>query len=160
VLLQALAGLSELNWHLTIAGALDRDPSHAHGLMALAEELKIAHRVRFAGELVGEALEAVWQSADLFASATYYEGYGMAIAEALKRGLPVVVTAGGAAGALITPEAGYVCPVGDRGQVAISLRRLIVERDLRRCMARQAWQVGQTLPSWESQSVLFARALV
>jgi glycosyltransferase involved in cell wall biosynthesis len=157
VLLQALGRLFDLDWHLTIAGAPDRDPGHAHGLMALAEELGIAHRVRFAGELVGEA---AWQSADLFALATHYEGYGMAIAEALKRGLPVVVTAGGAAGALITPEAGCVCPVGDRDQVSKSLRRLIFGRDLRRLMAEQAWQVGQTLPSWETQSALFVSALV
>jgi glycosyltransferase involved in cell wall biosynthesis len=160
VLLQALARLFDLNWHLTIAGALDRDPPHAHGLMALAEQLKIAHRVRFAGELVGDALEAAWQSADLFALATHYEGYGMAIAEALKRGLPVVVTAGGAAGALITPDSGCVCPVGDRDQVSKSLRRLIFGKDLRRLMAERAWQVGQILPSWKNQAVLFASALV
>jgi glycosyltransferase involved in cell wall biosynthesis len=160
ILLRALARLFDLDWHLTIAGALDRDPPHAHGLLALAEDLGIAHRVRFAGELVGTALEAAWQAADLFALATYYEGYGMAIAEALKRGLPVVVTAGGAAGALITPEAGCVCPVGDRDQLSKSLRRLIFGRDLRRGMAEQAWQIGQTLPSWETQAALFARALV
>jgi glycosyltransferase involved in cell wall biosynthesis len=160
VLLQALARLFDLNWHLTIAGALDRDPPHTRELMALAEELKIAHRVRFAGELVGEKLEAAWQAADLFALATHYEGYGMAIAEALKRGLPVVVTAGGAAGALITPECGCVCPVGDREQVSKSLRRVIFGRDLRRLMAEQAWQIGQILPSWQNQAALFASALV
>jgi glycosyltransferase involved in cell wall biosynthesis len=135
VLLRALARLFDLDWHLTIVGSPDRDPPHAHGLIALADELKIAHRVCFAGELVGDALEAAWWDADLFASATYYEGYGMAIAEALKRGLPVVVTDGGAAGALITPGAGCVCPVGDRDQVSKSLRRLIFGRDLRRSMA-------------------------
>jgi glycosyltransferase involved in cell wall biosynthesis len=160
VLLRALGRLFDLDWHLTIAGALDRDPPHAHGLIALAEELGIAHRVRFAGELVGEALEAAWHGADLFALATCYEGYGMAIAEALKRGLPVVVTAGGAAGALVTPDAGCVCPVGDRDQVSKSLRRLIFGRELRRAMAEQAWHIGQTLPSWKSQAALFAEALV
>lgn len=159
VLLHALARLFDLNWHLTIAGAADRDPPHAHGLVALAEQLGIAHRVRFTGELVGDALEAAWQSADLFALATHYEGYGMAITEALKRGLPVVVTAGGAAGALITPECGCVCPVGDRDQVSKSLRRLIFGSDLRRSMAEQAWQIGQTLPSWVTQATLFASAL-
>ena len=46
--------------------------------------------------------------ADLFALATHWEGYGMAIAEALKRGVPVAVTDGGAAGNLVTPEAGVV----------------------------------------------------
>ena len=92
LLLRALARLFDLDWHLTIVGSPERDVPHAHGLMALAEELNIAHRVRFAGELVGEALEAVWRGADIFALATHYEGYGMVIAEALKRGLPVVVT--------------------------------------------------------------------
>jgi glycosyltransferase involved in cell wall biosynthesis len=83
----------------------------------------------------------------------------MAIAEALKRGLPVVVTAGGAAGALITPGSGCVCPLGDRDQVSKSLRRLIFGRELRREMAEQAWQIGQTLPSWETQTAVFASAL-
>jgi glycosyltransferase involved in cell wall biosynthesis len=160
VLLRALAGLLDLSWHLTIVGSPDRDPAHAHELMALANELRVGHRVRFAGELVGDALETVWRTADLFALTTHYEGYGMAIAEALKRGLPVVVTAGGAAGALITMETGTVCPVGDPDPVSQALRRLIVERDQRLAMAEQAWLIGQTLPSWRSQAALFAEALV
>ena len=135
VLLRALARLFDLDWHLTIAGAPDRDPAHAHGLMALTEELKIAHRVRFAGELVGDALEAAWRGADLFALATYYEGYGMAIAEALKRGLPVVVTAGGAAGKLITPEC-RLCLSGRRSRPGFEI---VTAADLRHRSAARAW---------------------
>ena len=112
VLLRALARLLDLDWHLTIAGGA-RDAVHANSLRALAEELKIAQRVTFAGEVQGDALEALWQRADFFALATHYEGYGMAVAEALKRGLPVVVTSGGAAGALVSPHAGVVCNPGD-----------------------------------------------
>jgi glycosyltransferase involved in cell wall biosynthesis len=104
-------------------------------------------------------LDAAWAAADIFTLATHYEGYGMAIAEALKRGLPVVVTAGGAAGDLIAPGSGRVCPVGDHAQLAESLRDLIDDRDLRRAMAGQAWQTGQTLPSWQTQAALFADAL-
>jgi glycosyltransferase involved in cell wall biosynthesis len=159
LLLRALARLFDLDWHLTIVGSPDADRPHAEGLTALADELNIPQRVRFAGELVGDALETAWQAADVFALATHYEGYGMAIAEALKRGLPVVVTAGGAAGALIGPDSGCVCPAGDRDQVSKSLRRLIFGRELRREMAEHAWQVGQTLPSWQHQAVLFAAAL-
>src|SRR4051794_29912333 len=117
LLLQALGRLFDLDWHLTIVGSPDRDSVHANGLAALAQELKIDRHVTFAGEVTGEALEALWRSADLFALATWHEGYGMAIAEALKRGLPVAVTAGGAAAALVGPEAGVVCPVGDRDQL-------------------------------------------
>jgi len=160
LLLRALGRLFDLNWHLTIAGSPDIDPPHAHGLKALAEDLSIAHHVTFAGTLTGAALEAAWQGADLFALATHYEGYGMAIAEALKRGLPVIVTGGGAAGHLVTPLSGCVCPVGERDQLSKSLRRLIFGRDLRHEMAEAAWQVGQTLPSWRNQAALFAKALV
>jgi glycosyltransferase involved in cell wall biosynthesis len=157
VLLRAMADLND--WHLTIVGAPDRDPPHARALAALAEELTIAHRVRFAGELVGAALESVWRDADIFVLATWYEGYGMVIAEALKRGLPVVVTDGGAAGALVAPDAGFICPVGDHDAVARALRQLIASPDLRHRMSGRAWQIGQTLPSWREQSALFARAL-
>ena len=159
VLLRALARLFDLDWHLTIVGSPDRDVPHAHGLMALVQELNIAHHVTFAGELVGEALEAAWRGADLFALATHYEGYGMVIAEALKRGLPAIVTNGGAAGHLITPDSGCVCPAGDRDQFSKSLRRLIFGAHLRQEMAGAAWLAGQTLPSWHTQAALFAAAL-
>jgi glycosyltransferase involved in cell wall biosynthesis len=159
LLLRALAEVAEPGWHLTIVGSPDRDPVHARALATLAGQLGVADRVRFAGELVGDALEAAWHAADVFALATCYEGYGMAIAEALKRGLPVVVTDGGAAGALVTPGAGFVCAVGDRGQLTHSLRRLIGDARLRRRMAGQAWRVGKTLPSWQTQAALFMSAL-
>jgi len=159
VLLRALALLSDLDWHLTIVGSPDRDPAHARALDALAGELGIARRVRFVGELVDGALESVWRGADIFALATWYEGYGMVIAEALKRGLPVVVTAGGAVGALFEPEAGFVCPVGDHAAVSRTLRRLITDREQRHRMAERAWQSGQTLPSWQAQAAAFANVL-
>ena len=159
VLLRALARLVDMDWRLTIAGSADRDTVHAHGLAALAEELGIASRVIFAGEVVDDALEALWQQADIFALTTHWEGYGMAIAEALKRGLPVVVTAGGAAGALVPAEAGAVCPPGEVDQISKSLRRLIFSRELRLYLAENAWQAGQALPSWDDQAHLFAEAI-
>ena len=104
---------------------------HAHALAALAEQLGIARRVSFAGEADAATLEALWQGADMFALATHWEGYGMAIAEALKRGMPVAVTAGGAAGALVTPRSGVVCAPGDEATLSKALRRLIFDLPLR-----------------------------
>ena len=158
VLMHALARLFDLDWHLTIAGAA-RDTVHAHSLQALADELHITQRVRFTGEVADDALEALWQSADLFALATHYEGYGMVVAEALKRGLPVVVTSGGAAGALVSPQAGVVCQPGDVVTLSKSLRRLIFDVELRREAAEAAWQIGQSLPGWDTQARAFAAAL-
>ena len=159
LLLRAIARLFDLDWRLTIVGSETADPTCAAGLHALVDELGIADRVRFMGSMVGDALEALWQSADIFALATHYEGYGMVIAEALKRGLPIVVTKGGAAGELLTPEAGLACPAGDRDQVSKSLRRVIFSTELRREIAEEAWKLGQTLPSWADQAARFTKAL-
>lgn len=159
VLLRALARLFDLNWQLTIVGSPDRDPVHASSLRTNAEQLGIAQRVRFAGEATDAELAALWRDADLFALATHWEGYGMAVAEALKRGLPVAVTAGGAVGNLVTPEAGVVCPLGDHVNLSKALRRLIFGTVLRRSMADAAWQVGQALPNWQTQIREFAQAL-
>lgn len=158
VLLHALARLPDLDWTLTIAGGA-RDAAYASMLRALAAELDIAARVGFAGELVAEALEAWWRRADLFALATRFEGYGMAIAEALRRGVPVAVTDGGAAGALVTPQTGVVAAVGDAAALSRALRRLIFDRPLREEMREAAWQAGQALPDWTAQTAAFAAVL-
>src|SRR6185437_12300680 len=79
LLIRALARLFDLDWHLTIAGSPGRDPAHAAELMALPRELGISSRVRFAGEVTGARLETLWQAADIFALATHFEGYGMAV---------------------------------------------------------------------------------
>ena len=158
VLLRALARLPDLAWSLTIVGG-PRDPAHAQSLVGLAASLGIAERVTFAGELVDDALEALWQRTDIFALATWFEGYGMAIAEALRRGVPVAVTDGGAAGKLVTPASGIVCPVGDDAALARAMRRGIFDTALRAEMADAAWHVGQTLPDWPAQADLFLDAL-
>jgi glycosyltransferase involved in cell wall biosynthesis len=159
VLLRALARLFDLDWHLAIVGSPDRDPVHARTLATLAEEGGIAARVAFAGELTDAALEALWREADVFALATHWEGYGMAIAEALKRGLPVAVSGGGAAASLVPPEAGAVCQPGDHVNLSKALRRLIFDTTLRHNVAEAAWQVGQTFPGWPTQVGRFAQAL-
>lgn len=159
MLLRALARLFDLDWHLTIVGSPDRDPVCVRGLVALTEELGISQRVRFAGELVDTVLEAEWQRADLFALATHFEGYGMAVAEALKRGLPVVVTDGGAVGSLVDLGSGVVCPLNEPDQLSKSLRRLIFGTALRAELAEGAFRAGQSLPSWDQQAALFADAI-
>lgn len=158
VLLRAMARLFDLDWHLTIAGAPDRDVACAQGLVALAEELGITQRVTFLGELSGAPLAALWMATDIFALATHFEGYGMVVAEALKRGLPVAVCDGGAAGALVTPDCGAVCPVGDVAQLSKSLRRMIFDTTLRGSLAEAAWAAGQALPDWPEQARAFAAA--
>ena len=160
MLLRALARLFDLDWHLTIVGTPSRNPVHAGGLVALATDVGIARRVRFAGEVGNGALAALWRGTDLFALASHWEGYGMATAEALKRGVPVAVSAVGIAPTLVTAENGVAVQPGDQDTLSKALRRVIFSADLRRDMAESAWQTGRKLPSWDEQSRAFAAALL
>ncbi len=158
VLLRALGRLTDLEWNLTIVGE-PRDPVHAHGLASLAEELGIAQRVTFAGGLSGEALEAAYAAADIFALATHWEGYGMAAAEALARGLPCAITAGGAIADVVPKAACVLAPAGDHNSLSRALRRVIYDPTLRAQMADAAWAAGQALPRWEDRAAAFVAEL-
>jgi glycosyltransferase involved in cell wall biosynthesis len=154
VLLRALAKLFDLDWTLTIAGG-PRDPVHAHTLAALVEELNIANRVTFAGEVQQAELEKLYAGADMFALATHWEGYGMAAAEALARGLPVAITAGGAIADVVPRTAGVIAPPGDVTSLSRAMRRPLFDTALRAEMAAQAWKAGQALPRWADRAEAF-----
>lgn len=159
VLLRALARLFDLDWRLTIVGSATRDPEHARALKELATSLRIEAQVRFAGALGDAELDRLWNESDLFALASNWEAYGAAVADALRRGLPVAVTNGGAGAALVPPEAGVVVSPGDWEQLSKALRRLIFSPELRRDMGEVAWEAGRKLPTWPEQVQAFARAL-
>ena len=125
----------------------------------VAEQLGVAQRVTFAGEVSDAELEALYAKADVFALATHWEGYGMAAAEALARGLPVAVTAGGAIAEVVPLEAGVVSPPGDVVSFTKGLRRVLFDTGLRQAMADAAWAAGQQLPRWEDRAMLFAAEL-
>jgi len=95
-LLRALSTLTHLPWHLTCAGSTTTAPAWFAHIRALVAALHLGDRVHFAGELDAPALDHAYGQAGLLVHGAHYEAYGMAIAEALVRGIPVVTTAAGA----------------------------------------------------------------
>ena len=159
VLLRALARLGDLRWTLDIAGADGRDPGHAEHLAALAADPALAGRVRLVRNPEAAALEALWRGADLFALATRWEGYPAAVAEAMRRGLPLLVSAGGSAAELVPPDAGLACALDDEPTLSKCLRRLVFDRGLRADMAEASWAAGQRLPGWPEQAARLDQVL-
>lgn len=157
ILLRALAPLVDLDWTLTIAGAAGRDPAHAAQLAALIPELGLHGRVRLLTDPDEASLAASWRDAHLFALATRWEGYATAVAEALRRGIPVVTTEAG--GALVPADAGAVCAIEDLPTLSKCLRRAVCDDALRADMAEAAWAAGQALPGWPAQAAALARVL-
>jgi glycosyltransferase involved in cell wall biosynthesis len=149
ILLRALADVPNRNWRLTCAGSLTRDPATVDRVRAMRRSLELEDRVSFVGELDAARLSECYDGADLFVLATLQETYGMAVAEALARGLPVVCTATGAMPALVGDDAGLLVPPGNTAALAAALARAIGDAGLRTRLAEGARRVRQHLPSWE-----------
>lgn len=158
LLLRALASIPQRNWTLTCAGSLERDPATVARVRAHIRAADLEDRVSFAGELDAAALAEVYDRADLFVLPTLYEGYGMAVAEALARGIPVISTATGAIQDLVD-EAGMVVPPGDLGAFTAALSRVLGDADLRARLAANARTVRDRLPTWDAAAEGMAGAL-
>lgn len=77
---------------LTIAG--DGDPQYAKTLRQLAEQLHIAGRVVFTGEVLGDAKRHLINTSDVMVMPSHSENFGMSVAEALAAGMPVIASRG------------------------------------------------------------------
>ncbi|MBT9368749.1 glycosyltransferase family 4 protein [Rhizobium sp. CSW-27] len=147
-MLEVAAHLTDLDWRWQIAGDPQRDPAHFAALTARARDLGLADRLTFLGDVSDEALETAWQQADLYVATSSYEGYGMAVAEALRHGVPAVTTASGAVATWAT--GGVVqAPSDDPAAMAALMRPLLRDRAPLQTLADAAWTFGQTLPGWE-----------
>jgi glycosyltransferase involved in cell wall biosynthesis len=159
VLVAALATLAELPWRLTIAGDLTRDPNETAKLRASISQHRLADRIDVLGAVSSERLAALYNDADLFVLASRFEGYGMAYAEALSRGLPVIGTTGGAIPDTVPHGAGLLVTAGDATALAAALRDVVVNSDLRRRLSNAASKAARALPTWRQSGALFAAAL-
>jgi glycosyltransferase involved in cell wall biosynthesis len=159
LLLEALAKLRDLDWHLTCVGSLTRDPETAADVAGRIQALGLNDRVRLTGELDDTALGAAYARADLFVLPTWLEGYGMALAEALARGLPVISTRAGAVPDTVPASAGILVPPGDVQALGRALDAVMRDRGLRRRLGEGALAARARLPSWEAASRRMAIAL-
>lgn len=159
LLLEALAGLRDRRWHLHCAGSLARDADEGRRAVAAAERLGLAERVSWHGEVDADALAALYAQAELFVLPSWHEGYGMALAEALAHGLPVVSTAAGAIVDTVSADAGMLVPPGDVGALREALRRLMDAPAARRALAAGARAAAIRLPRWADAGQRFAAAL-
>lgn len=161
-LFRALARVEPPHWTLTCAGSLTRDPPTVERLRALLGEIALEDRVSLVGDVDGTALEALYDRADLFVLATLHESYGMAVAEALAHGLPVVSTTTGAIPALVgrgESAAGLLVPPGDVEALASALTAAIGDPGARKQFAERAGAVRKRLPTWDQAFDKMAAAL-
>jgi glycosyltransferase involved in cell wall biosynthesis len=99
------------------------------GVMRLADELGVAERVHFLG--LRPDVPAVLKACDLYCQPSRWEGFGIAVVEALAAGLPTVVSdVPGVAD--IAGGAGLTFPPGDHLALARALTSLTTDESARR----------------------------
>lgn len=159
LLIDTLAGLRDRRWVLHCAGSLTMDAACAGGLVQAIDRHGLGARVVLHGEQDEAGLEGLYARADLFVLPSFHEGYGMALAEALSHGLPVISTAAGAIPDTVPADAGVLVPPGDGDALRAALRRVMDDGAWRARLAAGARAARERLPTWADSRARFASAL-
>jgi glycosyltransferase involved in cell wall biosynthesis len=164
LLVEALAPLTSLSWQCLCVGSLQPDPVFVERVRSRATAGGMEGRVRFPGPLVGADLARSYASADLLVLPSRAETYGMVVAEALARGLPVVAAEVGGVpealghgadgtrpGLLVSPE--------DPAALSDALRVWLEDAELRGRLRRAARQRRESLGDWSTTASVVADVL-
>lgn len=139
LLLHAFAQLASHypDWGLTIIG---EGPDRA-ALEALARQLGLVERVHFAGNI--NPPFGLLAAADVFVFPSRYEAFGMALAEAMACGLPVISfdCPSGPADIVRHEVDGLLVPPANVSALTAAMGRLMGDRALRQRMAQRAPEV-------------------
>jgi glycosyltransferase involved in cell wall biosynthesis len=150
------AGLDGARFRLV--GDHRRDPHEAQRIDAFAAAL--GPDLVLDGVLEAGALAGRYASSRVFVSASRYEGWPIAVAEAMASGVPVVgFDVAGVRELVRHGEDGILTEVGDVDGLAGALRRLWTDPPLRDRMARSARIRARSWPTWPDASRRFVEAL-
>jgi glycosyltransferase involved in cell wall biosynthesis len=164
ILVAALARLAGRDWQLLLAGPPDADPGFSAALRASVDGYGLAGRVRLAGVLAGPDLADAYAAADLLVAPSLSETYGMAVTEALARGVPVIAADTGglpeALGCTARGEVpGQLVPPGDPAALAAALARWLDDPCHRGRLRAAAGQRRTQLRGWDQATADIAAAL-
>jgi glycosyltransferase involved in cell wall biosynthesis len=154
LLVSALARVADLPWTCDCVGPLGA-PEHVAAVRAAIQRHGLADRVRLVGPRTGPPLADAYATADLFLLASRAETWGMAVTEALARGIPVLASS--------VPDAlgdgGELLPAGDADALAAAVRRWLTDPDRRRDLRAAAGRRRPELSTWDETVAGIARVL-
>jgi glycosyltransferase involved in cell wall biosynthesis len=159
LLIEALASLRAASWTLECVGSLERDPAAAAALRSAVDAAGLGHRVTLRGERSPAEVARAYEDADVFVLPSFHEGYGMAYAEALAYGLPVIATNAGAIPDTVPATAALFVLPGDVAALRAALENILGDTALRARLASGAARAGAALPDWPEAVARWTGAL-
>jgi glycosyltransferase involved in cell wall biosynthesis len=150
LLLRALAAASGRgrNIELTIAG--DGEPRYRAELESLSTSLGLGRSVRFVGHVEGIAKQTTFENADVFVLPSAHENFGLAVAEALAAGLPVIVTPGVALAHNVEQAGAGIVVDATQDALASAFEWAAVNPGAMIEMGERAWWLAQRELSWDT----------
>ncbi|HBA65492.1 MAG TPA: hypothetical protein DCZ48_04820, partial [Methylococcaceae bacterium] len=125
--------MTEWSWQWHFCGSDRVDAEFTQRFWRSADELNLLDRIHYEGVLTSEKISDLMRVSDVFVSASHYESYGIALAEAAAMRLPIVSSETGAAGQIVQHGVnGFLFVAGDVDALRVYLARLISEKKLRR----------------------------
>jgi glycosyltransferase involved in cell wall biosynthesis len=135
VLLDAMAMLPA---HVSLDVAGDGHGELPDLMRKRAADLGLQSRVEWRGFIGGEARDRFLDDLDLLVMPSEFESFGMSAAEAMARGLPVVVTERMGVAELIKRHGGGVVTTPSAAAIAAAIMGLDEDRDALRALAEQS----------------------
>jgi glycosyltransferase involved in cell wall biosynthesis len=133
-------------FELNLVGDGEQRPA----LERMVSELGLTRRVRFAGWVSREHIADHYRSADIFVTATTWEGMPNTVLEAMACGLPIIGTQASGLRELVCDGVnGYLVPMRDPAAMAEALARLIDNGYERRRMGRESRKRAEREFAWE-----------
>jgi D-inositol-3-phosphate glycosyltransferase len=128
---------------------LAADPQ-ATRLRAIAEQFKVADRVRLVGAVPARDMPKWYRSADLLVAAPWQDQFQLAPLEAMACGVPVIGTAvGGLTETVVDGLTGDLVPARDPRALGGALRRLVNDKVRRFAYATAALDRARQAYSWK-----------
>jgi glycosyltransferase involved in cell wall biosynthesis len=79
-------------FHFVLAGTNPQDPDYEQKIISQIQNSPLRSHTTITGFVTGELKVSLLQAADLFVLPSYYENFGIAVAEAMVAGVPVVIS--------------------------------------------------------------------
>jgi len=146
-LVAAWAAVRQPGWRVVIAGP-DED-GHLDEIRAQIDTLGLGSDFEFTGLVTGDRKEALFAEADVFVLPTYSENFGIAVAEALARGVPVITTTGAPWEDIETWRCGWWVQPGVDGVARALVAAMNTPQEELREMGQRGVQLVKEKYSWD-----------
>ena len=158
-LMKALTALKNKDWELHCYGNLNFDKEYVDELQMIIRRNGLKEKVWLHGPVSGKELSDVYLNADLFIHASNFETYGMAVAEALAHGIPVITSTGGGICETVPVKMGQFFNPGDVYVLQTIIEELLENPQLYKTLYTEASTYHNQVHTWQKSLESFELTL-